>query len=140
MSMALDAWLSIKVSRTSLSLSPDLILLQETMTSSHSALLAFSRLCPGWEYCAISSSGLSGGILAAWNPHRFKVKSFHTVAGILLKGRIRGSSFSLSLLNCYGPYANRESFWETVVQGGLLNLPNMVLAGDLNLTLNGFEV
>ena len=34
----------------------------------------------------------------------------------------------------------RESFWEAVVRGGLLNLPNLVLAGDLNLTLNGFEV
>ena len=122
------------------SLSPDLILLQETMTNSHPALLAFSKLRPGWEYCALSSSGLSGGLLATWNPLCFKIKAFRTVSGILLKAHVRGSSLNLSLLNCYGPYTNRETFWDLVVQGGLLNEPNLVLAGDLNLTLNCSEV
>ena len=110
------------------------------MTSSYPALLAFSKLHPSWEFCAISSSGLSGGILLAWNPHRIKVKDFRIVAGILLKACLQGSSFTLSFLNCYGPYCHHEYFWEAVVQGGFLNLPNLVLAGDLNLTLNGSEV
>ena len=66
------------------SLSPNIILLQETMNSSYTALLAFSKLCPSWEFCAISSSGLLGGILLGWNPHIVKCKSFCTVAGILL--------------------------------------------------------
>ena len=108
------------------SLSPNLILLQETMTSSYPALLDFSKLRPGWEFCVVSSSGLLGGILSAWNPHCIKLKYFHTVAGILLKARLRGSSFTLSFLNCYGPYSQRESFWDAVVQGGILNLPNLV--------------
>ena len=122
------------------SLSPDLILLQETMTSSHPALLAFSKMRLGWEYCALRSSSLSGGLLAAWNPHCFKVKDFRTVAGILLKAHVWGSSLIISLLNCYGPYNNRENFWDSVVKGGLLNQPNLVLAGDLNLTLNCSKV
>ena len=46
----------------------------------------------------------------------------------------------ISLLNCYGPYNNRENFWDSVVRGGLLKQPNLVLAGDLNLTLNCSEV
>ena len=86
------------------SLSPDIILLQETMNSTYRALLAFSKLCPGWEFCAISSSGLSGGILSSWNPLQVKCKAFHTLAGILLKARFRGFDISLSILNCYGPY------------------------------------
>ena len=122
------------------SLAPDLIILQETMSSSHPALLAFSKLRPGWEYCALSSSGLSGGLLAAWNPRCFKIKAFSTVVGILLKAQVRGSSMNLSLLNCYGPYSNRESLWELAEQGGLLSQPNLVLAGDLNLNLNCSEV
>ena len=92
------------------SLLPDIILLQETMNSSYPALLAFSKLCPSWEFCAISSSGLSGGILSGWNPHIVKCKAFHTVAGILLKEQFRGSSISLSILNCYGPYHHRDAF------------------------------
>ena len=47
------------------SLSPDMILLQETMCSSSPALLAFSKLLPSWEFCAIGASGLSGGLLTA---------------------------------------------------------------------------
>ena len=122
------------------SLAPDLIFLQETMTCSHPTILSFSKLCPGWEYCDLSSSSLSGGLIVAWNPRCFRVKAFKTVAGILLKAHVRGSSMVISLLNCYGPYNNREKFWDSVVKGGLLNQPNLVLAGDLNLTLNCSEV
>ena len=91
-------------------LSPDVVLFQETMTSPYPALYAFSKLCPGWEYCALSSNGLSGGILSGWNPKINKCKAFHTTAGILLKASIWGSSLNLSILNCYGPYLNRDTF------------------------------
>ena len=92
------------------SLSPDVVLLQETMTSPYPALFAFSKLCPGWEFCALSSNGLSRGVLSGWNPKLFKCKAYQTAAGILLKASLRGSSFKLSILNCYGPYLNRDSF------------------------------
>ena len=122
------------------SLSPDVVLLQETMTSSYPALLAFSKLCPRWEFYAISSTGLSGGILSFWNPHHVKCKAFHTLAGILLKARFRGSNISLSILNCYGPYLHQEKFWDSVVWGGLLSIPNLILLGEMNLTLNGCDI
>ena len=122
------------------SLSPDVVLLQETMTSTYLALLAFSKLCLSWEFYAISSSRLSGGILSGWNPKLIKCKAYHTVAGILLKAMIHGSTFPLSILNCYGPYHNREIFWNSVASGGLLSLPNLILVGDLNLTLNVSEI
>ena len=110
------------------------------MTSTYPALIAFSKLCPGWEFCALNSNGLSGGLLSGWNPKILKCKAFHTSAGILLKALIRGSTLKLSLLNCYGPYLNRDLYWKFVADGGLLSLPNLVLAGDLNLTLNASEI
>ena len=58
------------------SLSPDLVLLQETMTSPYPALFAFSKICPGWEFCALSSNGLSGGLLTGWNPKLLNAKLF----------------------------------------------------------------
>ena len=122
------------------SLSPDIILLQETMNSTYPALLAFCKLRPGWEFCATSSSGLLRGILSGWNPHIVKCKAFLTYAGILLKARFMGSSTTLSILNCYGPYLHQESFWNSVSRDGLLTLPNLIFVGDLNLTLNGSEI
>ena len=118
----------------------DIILLQETMNSTYPALLAFSKLCLGWELCATNSSGLSRGILSKWNPHFVKCKAFHTFAGILLKAWFRGSTTTLSILNFYGPYLHQETFWNSVARGGLLSLPKLILAGDLNLTLNGSEI
>ena len=121
-------------------LSPDVVLLQETMTNSYPALFSFSKLCPGWDFCALSSKGLSRGILSGWNPKLLKCKAFHTAAGILLKASIRGSSLELSILNCYSPYLNHDSFWNVVAFGGLLTLPNLIMAGELNFTINASEI
>ena len=86
-----------------LTLSPDVVLFQETMTSTYQALFAFSKLCLGWEFCALDSFGLSGGILSSWNPQVIRCKAFHTLAGILLKVSRRGDHLPFSILNVYGP-------------------------------------
>ena len=118
------------------SLKPDFILLQETMCSAPPALFAFSKILPSWEYCAISARGISGGLLSASNPSNTNCRAFQTYAGILLQASIRGMSFPIHILNVYGPYRDRECFWNNVHRGGFLNLPYLVLGGDLNLTLH----
>ena len=92
------------------SLKPDFILLQETMCSNIPALLAFSKLLPTSEFCAVSARGLSGGLLSAWNLLKVKCKAFYTCAGILLQATIRGLSTPFHLLNVYGPYKDRIFF------------------------------
>jgi len=122
------------------SLKPDIILLQETMCSDSPALIAFSKLLPSWEYCAISAKGLSGGLLSAWNPSMVNCKAYHTCAGILLQASIRGMpAIPLNILNVYGPYRDRELFWDNALRGGILNLPHLVIGGDLNLILRSSE-
>ena len=118
----------------------DIILFQETMNSSYPALLAFSKLCPSWEFCVVSSKGLLGGLLSGWNPFKVRCKAYQTMAGILLEASVRGSHLSLSIINCYGPYRHREAFWDEAARGGLLSLPNLILAVDLNLTMNASKV
>ena len=46
----------------------------------------------------------------------------------------------LHILNVYGPYREREFFWNNALRGGLLNLPYLVLGGDLNLTLHSSKI
>jgi len=106
-----------------------MILLQETMCSTYPALLAFSKLLPSWEFCAISASGLSGGLLTAWNPCLVRCRAYETITGILVKAKFRGMNAPLVILNCYGPYRNRDIFWEKVHRGELLNTPNLILGG-----------
>ena len=45
-----------------------------------------------------------------------------------------GMKHSVHLLNIYGPYDNRCTFWESVNNNGFLNLPNLILEGDMNFT------
>ena len=92
------------------SIAPDMVLLQETMCSSFPTLHAFSKILPNWEFCAIDASGLSGGLLTAWNPMMVRCRAFKTVAGILVKASFRGMGSPIFVLNYYGPYRNREIF------------------------------
>ena len=49
-------------------------------------------------------------------------------------------SSSVAILNVYGPYRDHELFWDKALRGGILNILNLVLGGDLNLTLNSSEI
>ena len=93
-----------------LSLAPDMILIQETMCSTYLTLMAFYKLMSSCEFCAIGALGLSGGLLTSWNPLSVQYKVFETMAGILVHARFRDSSSTLSILNCYGPYRNKDPF------------------------------
>ena len=88
------------------SLKPDMNLVQETLCSAYQALWDFSKLMPGWEFCALDASGLSSGLLTGWNPHSVRCKAFETVDSILVQGRFREFSLPLSILNCYDPCKN----------------------------------
>lgn len=56
--------------------SPDVVLLQETMCDDLSAIKSLSSILSGWEFCAFSSTGHSGGLLSCWNPAASSFKPF----------------------------------------------------------------
>ena len=99
----------------------------------------FLKILKDWEYCAIDATGLSGGMVATWNPLTCSFKLFRTCAGILLKGNFWGFKKDMHLINVYAPYKDRRKFWDRIHDSGLLSLDNLVLAGDLTLTLHSFE-
>ena len=43
-------------------------------------------------------------------------------------------------LNYYGPYQNRDLFWDAAVEGGIFNHPNLIIAVDLNFTLSDADI
>ena len=92
------------------SLNPDIILLQETMCDHFISLCLFAFMKPSWEFCAIDALGLFGGILSAWNPRLVRCKAYHSFVGILLSASFKGLDSVFSIVNCYGPYANRTTY------------------------------
>ena len=88
----------------------------------------------------MDSQGLSRGLLTGSNRHLTRSKDFHSYARILIKARFKGLDSVFSIMNCYGPYSNKNIFWDCVVAGGIFNYPNLILDGDLNFTLSDLEV
>jgi len=48
--------------------------------------------------------------------------------------------FSISLLNVYGSCMNKKKNWETLANSGLLSAENLIIVGDLNITLSAEEM
>ena len=65
------------------------------------------------------------------------VEKHSSLLKIVLKGKATGTTFSL--YNVYGPYLNRKGFWEAFFSLGMLETRNVILGGDLNLTLSQKE-
>ena len=69
-----------------------------------------------------------------------RYKAFSSLASIVLKAIFKGLVETLTVINCYGPYVQRTTYWNNLVSGGLLGMPNLLLARDLNFTLSSAEV
>jgi hypothetical protein len=90
--------------------------------------------------CADNSIETSGGLLAAWDPFYFDFTPMHSPGGILLISTCLELNTSLTLLNTYGPCLDRKLFWEKLDHLGLLAIKDLIIAGDLNLTLSSKEI
>jgi len=106
--------------RLFLLLHPDLVLVQETMSEGHKACQLFLKLFPGWEVYAIDASGRSGGLLYIWNPLTCDLVPFIMPSSIVLVGHLKGIDEEVKILNLYGPYRDRMSFWDRLVGCGIL--------------------
>ena len=118
---------------------PDILLIQETMVSSDKAIDVFSKVLGNWYMSAVDATGLSGGLLSAWNPLKANFEVFKSVAGIILQGRLLNGLQEINILNCYGPYHHRIPFWNLIRTGGILKTSGLIIGGDLNFTISARE-
>jgi len=78
--------------------------------------------------------------MVSWDPFSFYLVSFLTCGGILLTSYYLETKRQINLLNVYRPCVERKHFWERMESSGLLSLKNIIIAGDLNLTLSIGEI
>jgi hypothetical protein len=120
--------------------SPDIIFLQETLVDNKKARLFLNSFFSTWHICSVSSLGTSGGLAVAWDPTKFDLSPYLCCGGILLSGSCCSNNKRIHLLNIYAPCTDRQLFWNNLEARGLLDLENLILAGDMNLTTSVREI
>ena len=122
---------------------PDILLVQETKLEDAVFLQACKKFWFKSEARAISARGASGGIGTLWNPNKFVVTfEARNTHWLLLKMQNLDTKEILCLFNVYSPVnvGEKKECWDTIrQQADLTNLENIIIAGDLNLTLHSSE-
>lgn len=75
-----------------------------------------------------------------WDPDWIKAKAYRCMASILILAQIRGHKNPINILNIYAPYKNRMPFWEKLFESKIFDIEFLLIAGDLNITLNMDEI
>ena len=57
-----------------------------------------------------------------------------------MEGKLGFINKDVAILNVYGPYKNRDNFWVSLSDSGLLNIVNLIIVGDLNFTTSSVEI
>ena len=95
----------------------------------------------GWDFVSIDAKGKSGGLLLGWRFRQFHLMNAWAVCSSLC---VRLYSIELKLdfcfVNVYGPYVNRESFWNNLFSLECLSCNNLILGGDLNYSVGFSEI
>jgi len=100
----------------------------------------FLKCFPLWDYVAIDATDLSEGLISGWNPLSVDLQDFHTFVGILMEGCLKGVSSTVKILNCFGPYQDRLSFWKLLEESDFIREEGLIIGGNLNFTTSMREI
>eukprot|EP00253_Pinus_taeda_P033392 PITA_33392 len=112
---------------------------KETKLEDYVFLHASKKLWNKCEAKGISTNGASGGFGSLWNATKFTLVS-ETLNShwLLLKLQHIDSKEIISLFNVYASVnvVEKKDCWDSIrTQADLVNIENIIIAGDLNLTL-----
>jgi hypothetical protein len=63
----------------------------------------------------LDAFGFSGGLVTRWSPSLELINSFVVVLGLCTIVHSQELGRPFQLLNVYGPYDNREEFWNSML-------------------------
>ena len=119
---------------------PTVLLLQETMTEGKKAEEIVRECIKYWGMTSSDADGNSGGTLTAWSLalKMISIKKFDATIRVELEDSEIGKQFTI--LNVYGRFYDRKFFWEKLKDSEALDVQNLILWGDLNLTFSSNKV
>eukprot|EP00253_Pinus_taeda_P003930 PITA_03930 len=120
--------------------SPDILLIQETKMEDKAFLHIARKLWKRSEGHVVSAHGVLRGLGTLWNTNKFlKIKEVANTHWLISKMKHVESDETLYLFNVYAPAnaGERKIYWESIrSMADSEDLANIIIAGDLNLTLS----
>jgi exonuclease III len=118
---------------------PDILLIQETKMEDIEFLQISKKVWKGSSGQAVSARGASGGLGSLWNPLKYRlVTEWHNTHWLFFKLQPLDSREAFSLFTVYVPtnIGEKKECWDSIRHLlELEKLKNIIVAGDLNLTL-----
>ena len=116
-----------------------IIFIQEIMMEGEKSKEVLEPWLKGWSFGFISYKGHSGGLITSWNEEyeKSREEKHSSMLKTVLKEKSSGKCFVM--YNVYGPYHDQKGFWEEFFTSGLTKARNVILGGDLNLSLSKKE-
>ena len=122
-------------------LSPEIILLQETMGPNMEVELLLSSLLQLYCFTAQSANGHSGGLAIGWKKSSIQcTNSWGSSFGLGAQLCWVETNVTLTIVNIYGPYSNISELWDSFRKYGLIKERKFIISGDLNFTLGAHEI
>lgn len=120
---------------------PEVIFLQETMGTSEVIKGVLQSLFPGWEFFVLDAKGRSGGVVTKWRVASCRlVNSWDSESYLGMDLFFQELNSEFCLLNVYGPYLNRVTFWDRLFLSSIFSHEWVILGGDLNFSLGTAEI
>ena len=111
----------------------DVLFLQEIMGDGKILARELEYFLSGWVIILLDAKGNSWALLLGWRSRYFKLLSACVVDSGLF-----ASLYSLEMkedfcfMNIYGPYLDRERFWNNIFSLDCLKKSRLIFGGDLN--------
>ena len=113
----------------------DIIYLQETMCEGCMMVKDLELILKGWQFVSVDARGIYGGLLLGWRTRNFLLlNAWAMTSGVCVVLHSIELQLDITFLNLFGPYLDREFFWNHLSGMDCFNCPYLVLGGDLNFS------
>jgi hypothetical protein len=119
---------------------PNIILIKEIMCVGSKSIYFFASFVEDWSFSSLDVGGQSSGLVIGWGPHFVALTTLVIRSGIKVNLFDKELDKELIIINLYGLYLDKHSFWENLAFSGELRGPDLIIGGDLNLTISLEEV
>lgn len=91
-------------------------------------------------YVVIDVEGPSGKVVVSWKPSLSQILFSLLLLGILVDLEDKDMGISFQFINVYRPYLDNKPYQDSLMSIGFFATTNVILGGDLNLTIYVTEV